>query len=693
MKLNRYIYILVTTLVLASCGSTGKLDRSMAPAPAEAPVIQIPEYQNFSLENGLQVIVVENHKLPSVSYQLSLDYDAVIEGEKAGYVQMAGDILRKGTTSRTKAEIDEAVDFIGASFSTFSSGMFGRSLTKHSEELLSMMNDVLMNPTFPEEELEKAKTQTLSGLASAKTEPNSMLSNVSGVVNYGKNHPYGEVVTEKTVENITRDDLVSFYNSYWKPNYSYLVIVGDITLDQAKANAEKYFGAWQKGELPNPKFKAHTTPERNKVVFVPLKGAVQSAISVTYPVDLKPGAPDALAARVMNSILGGGVFSGRLMQNLREDKGYTYGARSSLSSDRVVGSFSAGASVRNEVTDSAVHEIIYELHQMLEQPVTDSTLTFVKNSMSGGFARSLENPRTVARFALNTFRYNLPKDYYNTYLQRLSALTPEDVMAAAKKYIRPENCNIVVVGNESEAEKLLRFSGDENVWKLDQYGEEWKDMEAAPEGMTAADVINAYAEAIGGKDALNEIKSFSQEGTMNMMGQEFPIKINAEAGGRFKMVMGQAPMILSEVKFDGKNGTMTQMGAGTQEMDDAMKADFRMQSFPFPELIYAEEGYTLTLEGIGEVEGQRAYVLTVIDSAGEESTEYYSVETGLKIKSESINSHPQMGEYTSATIVNEYMTIEGIKTPSEMTQMEGPQQFKITVTSIQFNPKLTDADF
>ena len=231
----------------------------MAPEPAPAPAIQIPDYQNFTLDNGLQVIVVENHKLPSVSYQLSLDYDAVIEGDKAGYVEMAGDLMRKGTTSKSKAQIDEEVDFIGASLSTFSSGMFARSLKKHSSSLLEIMNDVLMNPTFPQEELDKYKTQSLSGLASAKTEPNSMLSNVRGVVNYGKNHPYGEVMTEKTVEKITRDDLVSFYNTHWKPNYSYLVIVGDVTLDEAKTNAQKYFGDWKKGELPKAEFQAHTT--------------------------------------------------------------------------------------------------------------------------------------------------------------------------------------------------------------------------------------------------------------------------------------------------------------------------------------------------------------------------------------------------------------------------------------------------
>jgi len=693
MKNSNHILILLLSFVLASCGSAGKLDRSMAPKPGPAPAIQIPEYQDFTLENGLQVIVVENHKLPSVSYQLSLDYEAVLEGDKAGYVSMAGDLMRKGTSSRSKAEIDESIDFIGASLSTFSSGMFGRSLKKHSGELLTIMQDVLMNPTFPTAELEKSKTQTISELASGKTEPNSMMSNVRGVVNYGINHPYGEVITEKTVENITRDDLVSFYNSHWKPNYSYLVIVGDITLEEAKENANKHFGDWQKGELPNLKFKAHSNPEQNKVVFVPLKAAVQSTISVSYPVDLKPGAPDALAANVMNTILGGGVFSGRLMQNLREDKGYTYGSRSSLSSDRLVGSFNAGASVRNEVTDSSVYEIIYELKRMINEPVNDSILTFVKNSMSGGFARSLENPRTVARFALNTFRYDLPKDYYNTYLQRLEALTPADITAAAIKYIKPENCNIIVVGNKTEADKLAKFSGENKVWKFDQYGQEWKDMEAAPEGMTSADVIKAYEEALGGKNSLAAIKSYKQEGKMGFMGQFMPVNIVSEIGGRYTAIIGQSPMILSDIRFDGEDGTISQGGQAPTPFDEELKATYKLQSHLFPELQYQAFGYSLELDGISEVNGERAYVLTVTSPLGKIHTEYYSVDTGLKIKEETMESHPQMGEYMSATVYNSYMTVEGIKIPNSITQIEGSQQFEITVSSISINPELKDSDF
>ncbi|MFK7755595.1 MAG: M16 family metallopeptidase [Flavobacteriales bacterium] len=691
MKTLKYIAILSIGL-MAACSPMGKLDRSVAPSPAAAPTIQIPPYQSFTLDNGLQVIVVENHKLPSVSYQLSADIDVIVEGDKAGMSSMAGDLLRKGTTSKSKAEIDESMDFIGASFSTSSTGMFGRSLTKHSSELLSTMSDVLMNPTFPQEELDKAKTQTLSGLVSGKTDPGSMMSNIRGIVNYGIEHPYGEVVTEKTVESISRADLVNFYESHWKPNHSYLVVVGDITLEEAKSNAQKYFGAWQKGDLPNPSFKAHAAPAGNNVVFVPLKDAVQSTISVTYPVDLKPGSSDALAARVMNTILGGGVFSGRLMQNLREDKGFTYGSRSSLSSDRVVGSFNASAAVRNEVTDSSVTEILYELDRMITEPVNDSILSFVKNSMAGGFARSLENPRTIARFALNTFKYDLPKDYYNTYLQRLEALTVADVTAAAQKYIKPSNANIIVVGNKDESEKLAKFSASGEVAMLDQYGNEWKDMEPAPAGVTAESVLEDFADALGGTEALAKIETLQQLGSMNTMGMDIALDTKLEVGKKFSMVMGTAPQIFYEVVYDGEQASMKQMGQPLP-VDEATLNSFSSQTYAFPELAYADLGYTTVLEGVVDLDGERAYVLSVTDKDGAKSTEYYAVESGLKLKEEKTQEVPGMGEMTSATIYKTYMEQDGVKFPSEMSQIEGPQQMEVKVTEIKINPKFKKNEF
>ncbi|NPA37775.1 MAG: insulinase family protein, partial [Chlorobi bacterium] len=424
-----------------------QIDRTHAPAPGPAPEIKIGDYQSFSLKNGLKVFVVENHKVPMVTYSLSLDNDPVLEGDKAGYVSLTGDLLRAGTSNRTKDQIDEDIDFIGAYLSTSASGIYGRSLKKHSEKLLDIMSDILYNSVFPEDELDKSKKQMLTGLKSRESDPSAIASNVAGVLIYGKDHPYGEVLSEKSINNVTIDDCKNYYKTYFKPNVAYLVIVGDITLKEAKKQVKKYFAKWESGDVPSHHYdfpKAYETPE---VAVANKDGAKQSIVEVTYAVDLKPGSKDVIPASVMNEILGGGNFGSRLFQNLREDKAYTYGAYSSLRSDKLVGYFKASASVRNAVTDSALTEILKEMNRIRDEKVPVQDVETIKNVIAGSFSRSLESPQTIARFALNTAKYNLPDDYYKTYLQKLAAVTPDDVQAMAKKYIQPNHAVILAVGD------------------------------------------------------------------------------------------------------------------------------------------------------------------------------------------------------------------------------------------------------
>lgn len=342
-----------------------QLDRSIRPEPGPAPKIQLGEFEKFTMDNGLQVIVVENRKVPVVSFQLTLDIDPVAEGEKAGAIDFAGQLMREGTTNRAKSEIDEAVDFIGATLSTFSTGIFASSLTKHQTTLLDIMSDVLLNPTFPEDELQKRVNQTRSGLQTIKTDGNAIASNLSLTQAYGSDHPYGEIVTEESLDNITADDLRAYYQNYWKPNHAYMVIVGDINVDEAKQLMNRYFAGWQKGEVPTHEYHTPQPPAGRRVAFAERSGALQSVVQVTYPLVLTPGHEDAIKVSVMNSILGGGVFSGRLMQNLREDKGYTYGARSSIGNDQLVTRFLASTEVRNSVTDSTVVEILSEMGKLI----------------------------------------------------------------------------------------------------------------------------------------------------------------------------------------------------------------------------------------------------------------------------------------------------------------------------------------
>jgi zinc protease len=273
-------------------------------------------------------------------------------------------------------------------------------------------------------------------------------------------------MNEESVKNITLDKCNEFYRNYFKPNVGYLAIVGDITLAEAKPLIEKYFGSWKRGNVPVQEYIAPKAPSKLVVAIVDRPNAVQSTLMVTYPVDLKPNSVDAIKAQVTNAILGGGTF--RLYNNLREKHGWTYGAYSFLSKDKLTGRFTASAEVRNPVTDSSLTQIIYEMNRLRSELVPDAELTKVKNYMTGNFGRIIENPSTVANFAISTARYHLPKDYYSNYLTNLSAVSSADVQAMAQKYINPENAYILVVGKaEDVAPKLTQFTKGSKIQYYD----------------------------------------------------------------------------------------------------------------------------------------------------------------------------------------------------------------------------------
>jgi len=387
MKLN----LIIIFLILSVCSLFAQVDRSVQPKPEPAPEINLGEYESFTLENGLKVFVIENHKLPKVTFSLILDRDPILEKENTGYIELAGQLLRRGTLTKTKEKIDEEIDFIGANLNTSGSGISGSSLTKHFDKLMEIFADVLLNSDFKQEELDKLKKQMLSGLAASKDDPEAIASNLRTVLTYGADHPYGEVMTEATVNSISLDLCKQYYRNYLKPNIGYLAFVGDINLKEAKKIAEKYLGKWKKGEIENLTYPTPKAPLVTKVGISKRDASVQSVINISYPIELSKNSPDLIKASVMNAILGG-TFSARLNQNLREKHGYTYGAGSSISSDKIIGNFNASATIRNSVTDSAITEIFNEMKKLRNEKVPEAELDRIKNYLNGSFSRSLESP-------------------------------------------------------------------------------------------------------------------------------------------------------------------------------------------------------------------------------------------------------------------------------------------------------------
>ena len=655
-----------------------QVDRSKYPEPGPAPQINIGHPATFTLPNGLKVFVVENHKLPRVTYSLVLDRDPILEGDKAGLTTFIGDMLMGGTTTRNKDDLDEAIDRIGAYIGVSSTSANASSLKKYNDRLLELFADVLFNPTFPQAELDKLKKQAISGLAAAKEDPNSIAQVVRDAVMYGKDHPYGETETEQTVENIQVDDIKSYYHTYFKPNIAYLAIVGDITLPEAKTLVDTYFSDWKSGDVPKHEWPVPQASRGNKVVLVNRPASAQSVINIGYPFQLEPNDPDVIAVSTVAEILGGGSSS-RLFQNLREDKGYTYGAYGSISPDELVASLNTSASVRNAVTDSATQEFINELKRIGEHTITQNELDLAKASMAGSFGRSLEQPSTIARFAINTERQQLPDDYYQNYLKNLDALTLDQINATASKYVHADNLQITIVGKTDDfADQMSRF-GEVQFYTVT--GDPDVKVEITDANVTAEGVIENYLEAIGGKEKLEAVNTMRTVSEAEIQGMTITIeelvdKNKGIAVQRTKL----GDQVLSKVVVAGDKVTVTAQGQ-SQALPAEAAAPYKSLLAIFPELTYATEGVTLELDGITHVNEEEAYKMKVTQD-GNTAVTYFSVASGLKLKSES--------ESSGETTINSYGTYDGIQLPETVSIVSKmmPMPLKAVTKTVVINGEI-----
>lgn len=682
----RTIYTLMLTLL--SIGLVAQIDRTKLPEPAPERPIQIGDYEQFQLDNGLTVILVENDKLPRLSWTLTFNTGPITEGDKAGYAGIFGQVMSAGTTSLTKDEFNEEIEFMGANISAGASSVFATSLSKYKTEVLDLMTDLLFNPRFPEDEFERAIEQTLTGLKSAKDSPDAIAANVRGVVNYGKDHPYGELVTEETVKNITMDDLKAHYQKFFKPNIAYLVIVGDIKAREAKKLVNDYFGKWESGDVVKEEFVQPETPNERAIAFVDRPSSVQSVISISYPIDNKPGSEDAIKLALLNRIFGGAGLSTRLNMNLREDKGYTYGANSSIGSSRYSATFNAGASVRNEVTDSAMVEFIKEMELISTEMVSDEELAIAKSSAKGAFARSLESTATVAQFALNAELNDLPDDYYATYLQKIEAVTKEDLLAVAKKYIRPEQANVVVVGKAEEVAAKLKAFG--TITYYDDEANVVSDPTQVVMGNVSADEVLAnYVQAIGGKEALDKVETlqYKSTGTLSMGGQSIELNRNVYQKAPDKFLDETIVTMMGTTKqiYNGGEAKMI-AGGQTVPVQGPMAAPLKYLGVLFAERFYGELGYEYVYKGIKEVNGKNSHRIDVkIDGAT--FIEFYDVDSGLKVQADL----GQSGVYT----FEDYREVDGIMMPFKLivksAQIPAPLEF--IVSEVKINEAIDDSMF
>ena len=686
--------LIVGLAIIFANSLSAQLDRSIVPESGPTPEIFFGKPQTFMLDNGLTVMVVENNKLPRASASLSFDNPLIFEGEIAGVSSILAEMIGNGTQSISKEDFIEEVDFMGASLNITGSGAFAGSLKRYFPRVLELMSQAVLEPLFTQEEFDNQKNLIKESLKTSEKDVSTAANRVQNFITYGANHPNGEFVSQASLDKASFNDAVDFYNNFSSPNNAYLVILGDIEFEEIKEKITELFSSWESKEVVANSFPEPKNPDETEVIFVDMPNGVQSVVTVINTIDFNKKEVDYFPALVATRILGGGG-AGRLFNNLREDKGWTYGSYSSISeSYKTKGLILAQAQVKNEVTDSAAVELLVELDKMRNKLVTDEELMSTKAKYTGNFVMSLENPATIAGFARNIITQDLPEDYYNSFLENINNVTKQDVQNAAQKYFSTNKTRIFITGKGSEIlEKIesIEFNGKKlNVRYFDQYGSETPRPDySVSDDVTAESVINKYIKSIGGTEKLKSVSSIEIKATANLQGtvlEMYSLKNNQNQSLMTMTAMGMTLVKSVFNKYQGYNEVNGQrIPLSDEELEQAI-----INSALFSELNF--DLGSIELVGTSVVNEERAYEIKITDN----KSIFYSAETGLKLKefeSQEVDGNLITGE----VFYKEYKEVDGILIPSEINQVSasipvpGGLTFKTSV--IKLNVKTSDSDF
>jgi predicted Zn-dependent peptidase len=455
-------YFLIPVLgCLFFCMSSGvnaqSPDRSKPPELGAPSSLKLPPVQHFTLSNGLPVVLMEKHDLPIVQVELLVRAGSAMDpAEKSGLANMTSAMMEEGAGKRSSLEFADAADFLGASISPFSSqhtsGVSLHTPLSKLDSALALFADMALRPTFPAEELERQRKERLTTLIEWHDQPSAIGSVMFSKSLYGDAHPYGRprIGNENTLRAFRRDDLKQFHSTYYKPNNAILIVVGDVIPSKILEKLESFFGSWKAGDVPTPTWPGIEQVKGRKIFLVDKPGAAQSDIRIGR-IGAERTTNDYYALLVLNTIFGGS-FTSRLNQNLREEHQYTYGAGSFFDFRPMAGPFGASAAVQTDVTDKALFEFIKELNNIM-QPVTDEELARAKNYVALGYPASFQSVAGITGELAELAVYHLSDTYFNEYTQHIFAVTKEDLNRVTKKYLDPENINIIIVGDRQKIEK------------------------------------------------------------------------------------------------------------------------------------------------------------------------------------------------------------------------------------------------
>jgi zinc protease len=453
----------------AQPSTTQMVLKKKAPVSNDVLKVKLPRPQEMDLANGLHLMVLEDHRLPQVTFTLIIPgaggyFDPA---DKIGLASYTASLMREGTKTRTSPQISEALETMAASLTVTSTlsgttaSIGGNALTENFDKLMDLTADVLLNPSFDPAEWDRFKTRTKAGLIQQRANPGFLAIETFNRAVFGS-HPAGRVSpTAANLDAISPDALAAFHRAHYVPDHAAIAFAGDLSLADARKIVETKLAGWKKSGASKTAVTDPAPITASKVYLVARPGSVQTTLYVGTQ-SMTRTDPDYAALTVVNRVLGGTM--GRLFRHLREEKGYTYGIGSGFSATLYRGSWNSSTSVRTDVTEPALTDLLGELAELRDTPVPESELADAKRAIVGSFARDLENPQQVLGYYIDNWLYALPADYWDSYPTRIMAVSPAQAQAAAQKYWAPGRLQIVAVGDATKITDILRNKGTLEVY-------------------------------------------------------------------------------------------------------------------------------------------------------------------------------------------------------------------------------------
>ena len=556
-----------------------------APAPLSPVPFQIPAAFETTLPNGLRVFIFDDERLPLVSFRLAfLSGDAQDPKGHNGLTSAMVSMMTEGTDDYSSRELAEKIERLGAGLSVSASDDFtivsASTLSMYSADILDLIAEVVFRPTFPEDELDLYRRNSIENLKYQRSQPNFLANEQTSRILYGS-HPYAVIAPKASdVEKLNREDLVKLHKALLIPNNAVLVVVGNVDRDELLKKLEGHFGEWPKGELPAVEDPALPVRTERTITIVDRPGSAQSNI-VLAGLGVKRMHPDYFPLLVMNQVLGAGASS-RVFMNLREEKGYTYGAYTRMDMKRLAGDIEATAEVRTSVTGDSLKEFFYELNRIRDERVPDEELNDAKNYLTGVFPLRAETQEGMTGLIVNQQLYGLPADYLQSYRDNVTAITAEDVHRVAREHLHPENLAIVIVGDAGEILPQVREYASEieifdtegqpkDIADYEQSGDEsdvniagtWElSLDFQGQAVPVTLTVDQDGTSVTGKLVTmlgeGEIKTgsvsgakFSATAVTDLQGQALELSINGKVAGDSMSGSITAPIVPDPLTFTG----------------------------------------------------------------------------------------------------------------------------------------------